>query len=197
MKKYLVIDVETTGLPKSWNAPVTDLDNWPRAVQIAWIITDEAGNDLKIVDKIIQPDGFDIPKDATEVHQISTEMAKAKGISLKEVLAELATDLATVNSVVAHNISFDEKVLGAEFLRIIKENPLGKMPTFCTMKEATDFCKIPNKNPRSRSLYKWPSLEELHEKLFNEPFENAHNAAIDVAICKKCFVALKQKMAKP
>lgn len=26
---YLFFDTETTGLPKRWNAPVTDLENWP------------------------------------------------------------------------------------------------------------------------------------------------------------------------
>jgi hypothetical protein len=27
---YLIFDTETTGLPKKWNAPITDIDNWPR-----------------------------------------------------------------------------------------------------------------------------------------------------------------------
>ncbi len=43
MKQILFIDTQTTGLPKNWNAPITDTKNWPRLVQIAWIITDYAG----------------------------------------------------------------------------------------------------------------------------------------------------------
>jgi DNA polymerase-3 subunit epsilon len=43
---YLFFDTETTGLPKNWKAPVTDLENWPRMIQIAWILCDEAGNKL-------------------------------------------------------------------------------------------------------------------------------------------------------
>ncbi|MCX6741278.1 MAG: hypothetical protein NTY61_02675, partial [Candidatus Parcubacteria bacterium] len=35
---YLFFDTETTGLPKNWKAPIEDLDNWPRIVQIAWAI---------------------------------------------------------------------------------------------------------------------------------------------------------------
>jgi len=31
-KMYLFFDTETTGLPRNWKAPVTDLDNWPRMV---------------------------------------------------------------------------------------------------------------------------------------------------------------------
>ena len=43
---YLFFDTETTGLPKRWNAPVTDVDNWPRLVQLAWITYDNQGNKL-------------------------------------------------------------------------------------------------------------------------------------------------------
>lgn len=41
---YLIFDTETTGLPKKWNAPVTDIDNWPRCVQLAWQVHDKPGN---------------------------------------------------------------------------------------------------------------------------------------------------------
>jgi DNA polymerase III subunit alpha len=33
---YLIFDMETTGLPASWNAPASDVDNWPQVVQLAW-----------------------------------------------------------------------------------------------------------------------------------------------------------------
>ncbi len=38
---HIIFDTETVGLPKSWNAPFSDLENWPRMVQIAWMIFDE------------------------------------------------------------------------------------------------------------------------------------------------------------
>jgi len=34
---YLFFDTETTGLPKNWKAPIEDLNNWPRLVQLAWL----------------------------------------------------------------------------------------------------------------------------------------------------------------
>ncbi len=40
---YLIFDTETTGLPKRWDAPITDTDNWPRCIQIAWQLHDEMG----------------------------------------------------------------------------------------------------------------------------------------------------------
>ena len=29
---YLIFDTETTGLPKKWNAPISDTDNWPTSI---------------------------------------------------------------------------------------------------------------------------------------------------------------------
>ena len=40
---YLIFDTETTGLPKRWDAPITDTDNWPRCIQIAWQLHDDLG----------------------------------------------------------------------------------------------------------------------------------------------------------
>ena len=40
---YLVFDTETTGLPKKWNAPLSDSENWPRCVQLAWQLHDSKG----------------------------------------------------------------------------------------------------------------------------------------------------------
>ena len=47
---YLFFDTETTGLPKNWKAPITDLENWPRLVQLAWLVYDNIGN--KIINEV-------------------------------------------------------------------------------------------------------------------------------------------------
>lgn len=44
---YLFIDCETTGPPKNYRAPVDDLDNWPRLVQLAWARYDAKHRHLK------------------------------------------------------------------------------------------------------------------------------------------------------
>ena len=59
---YLFFDTETTGLPKLWQAPVTDTDNWPRLVQIAWVLSDTAGKELAKQESIIKPEDFLIPE---------------------------------------------------------------------------------------------------------------------------------------
>ena len=58
---FLFFDTETTGLPQRWNAPVTNVDNWPRLVQLAWIMCDDKGNIIEERSDIIKPEGFSIP----------------------------------------------------------------------------------------------------------------------------------------
>ncbi len=83
---YLIFDTETTGLPKRYNAPVSDTDNWPRCIQIAWQLHDAHGKLLEHQDFLVKPVGFNIPFDAEKIHGISTELATAEGIPLEEMI---------------------------------------------------------------------------------------------------------------
>lgn len=185
---YLFFDTETTGLPRSWNAPVTALDNWPRLVQLAYMAYDGEGGLIAAVDTIVKPEGFTIPVESSRIHGITTERALAEGKDLGTVLRDFKALLDPARYLVAHNISFDEKIIGAEFLR----NGLPDIPAakhkICTMHSTTEFCAIPG--PRG---YKWPKLTELHRKLFNADFSEAHNAAADIAATAKCFWELKEQ----
>ena len=82
---YLFFDTETTGLPRKWNAPVNDLDNWPRLVQIAWVLYKD-GIKISSYDLIIKPENFIIPTEASNIHGITTELAVSKGVSLQTAL---------------------------------------------------------------------------------------------------------------
>lgn len=185
---YLFFDTETTGLPRSWNAPVTALDNWPRLVQLAYMAFDGEGGLIAAVDTIVKPQGFTIPAESSRIHGITTERALAEGKDLGQVLRDFKALLDPARYLVAHNISFDEKIIGAEFLR----NGLPDIPAvkhkICTMHSTTEYCAIPG--PRG---YKWPKLTELHRKLFNKDFSEAHNAAADIAATAKCFWELKER----
>ena len=185
-KRLFFFDTETTGLPRSWNAPLRDLDNWPRMVQLAWLLCDEAGNELAHASRIIRPEGYLIPLDASRVHGITTERALAEGMPLADVLDEALPQLEKAAMAVAHNISFDEKILGAECLRLSRPFPFEKKPMRCTMKESTDFCKLPGMYG-----YKFPNLTELHRKLFKKSFDDAHDALADVRACKAAYFELR------
>ena len=184
---YLSVATETTGLPRSWRAPVTDLNNWPRMVQIAWILTEEDGTRIAAEDHIILPEGYRIPRGASKVHGITTERALAEGKELQEVLEKFNELVERADALVAHNISFDEKIVGAELLRKKITTRFFQKRKICTMESSTDYCRIPG--PYG---YKWPRLSELHHKLFGEGFEEAHNAAADIQATERCFREMKK-----
>ena len=181
---YLIFDTETTGLPQNFNAPLSDSDNWPRMVQIAWQLHDENGELIENQDYIIKPEGYDIPFNATRIHGISTKMAQEQGRDLQEVLEEFTEVLKKTKVVAGHNIDFDYKIVGAELFRKGIENTLEKTPSADTMELGTDFCQLSGgKNGR----YKSPKLEELYEKLYGKKFDEAHNAAADVNATAQVF----------
>jgi len=185
---YLIFDCETTGLPKNWNAPVSELDNWPRAIQIAWSVYDKMDRHVESIVHLVQPDGFIIPSDAQRIHRITTARACTEGKKLMDVLSALSSAIEKSGVLVAHNLRFDERVLSAEYLRINLKPPFSNKKRFCTMEDTTGICRIPG----SRG-YKWPSLSELYRVLFETSFEEAHDAGADVAACAKCFFELKRR----
>ncbi len=185
---YIIFDTETTGLPRDWDAPITDTDNWPRVVQIAWQVHDEMGKLVEHKDYLIRPDGYDIPYDAERIHGISTELAEQRGIPMEEALAEFNEALKKAKFVVGQNITFDLNVLGCEYVRYDQPTPMLDMPILDTCTEGTaDLCKIPGGRG---GKFKLPTLTELHEFLFHEPFAEAHNATADVEATARCFLEL-------
>jgi DNA polymerase III subunit alpha len=185
---YLIFDTETTGLPKRWNAPITDVDNWPRCIQIAWQLHDELGNCIEHQDYLIRPDGFNIPYDAEKIHGISTELASEQGLALSEVLELFNIALSKTTFVVGQNLGFDLNIMGCEFHRLQVASPLSELPVLDTCTEKTaSMCQIPGGRG---GKFKLPTLTELHQFLFQKPFGEAHNATADVEATTRCFLEL-------
>jgi len=184
---FLIFDTETTGLPANYNAPVTDSANWPRMIQLAWELHDSAGHCVAAYSYLVKPEGFTIPFAAEQVHGISTSMAESEGIPLQEVLALFEKDLLFASILIGHNVSFDLSILAAEHHRKDFSSKLLALPVICTKEASTDFCALPGGRG---GKYKWPSLAELHVRLFSEVFDEAHNAAADVAATARCFFEL-------
>jgi len=185
---YLIFDTETTGLPANYNAPVSDTNNWPRCIQIAWQLHDEMGNLLEHQDYLVKPDGFNIPYDAERIHGISTDLAMEQGIELREVLEKFNTVLSKAKFVVGQNVGFDVNIMGSELYRMGVESPLAHMPVLDTCTEVTaNLLKIPGGRG---GRFKLPTLTELHSYLFGIPFSEAHNATADVEATTRCFLQL-------
>ncbi len=189
---FLFFDTETSDLPKRWDAPVSDLRNWPRLVQIAWITCDSVQHSLKPEVQLIRPEGFTISSGAFQRHGISTQFAIDNGVPLKPVLDAFFMAVQSADVLVGHNFAFDANIVGAEFIRAGMTNLIPTKASQCTMKGATDFCKLPG-----RIGFKWPTLTELHQKLFKTEFDDSHDAAADCLACMKCFFRLKELRIMP
>ena len=185
---YLIFDTETTGLPKNWKAPITDTDNWPRCVQIAWQLHDEIGELIEDQNYLIKPDNFEIPYESQKIHGISTELAFEDGKSLDEVLEKFNQSLEKSSFVIGHNVNFDINVIGCEFYRQQQKNSLSSKKLLDTCTEDTALlCELPGGRG---GKYKLPTLIELHEFLFDASFKEAHNATADVEATARCFLEL-------
>ncbi len=185
---FLIFDTETTGLPKKWNAPISDIDNWPRCVQIAWQLHDEFGQLLERQDYLIKPEGYNIPYDAEKIHGISTLLVQEKGEDLEIVLNAFNEVLSKTKFVVGQNVKFDLNIMGCEFIRAAIQSNLNDLPVLDTCTETTaTLCQLPGGRG---GKFKLPTLTELHQYLFNSPFEEAHNATADVEATTRCFFEL-------
>lgn len=184
---YLVVDTETHDLPRDWRAPLSDLSNWPRIIQAAWLEYDASGRETGRFSGLVRPEGFSISPGAQQIHGISTAEARKLGLPLLTVLGQLAEALARARLVIAHNIEFDATVISAEYLRAGQRDPLAKARKLCTMKQSAAYCDIPGKYGP-----KWPKLEELHHHLFARSLGAAHDALVDAEACARCFFELKR-----
>ena len=185
---YLIFDTETTGLPKNWRAPISDTDNWPRCVQIAWQLHDDLGNIIENNSYLIKPEGYDIPYESEKIHGISTQLAELQGETLEVVLGEFNKSISKSKFIVGHNVNFDLNIIGCEFFRKNISSNIELTDILDTCSEATaSLCRLPGGRG---GKFKLPTLTELHEFLFLSPFKEAHNATADVEATARCFLEL-------
>ena len=194
---YLFFDTETNGLIKKiicehTGKTILEYDpkryyHFPRIVQLGFTLYDINRNLIKEYDQIVYPEDFTIPKEASKIHGITTEIAKEKGISIVQILNDFWDALENTKYLIAHNISYDAPVVYAEMYRHNVRRKIKNKPIkICTKELTINFCKLPPKY-RNQKEYKWPTLTELHTKLFNVDFEDAHDAMGDVKAMVNCF----------
>ena len=157
MQRYIVFDVETTGLPKNFKISPSEYNVWPHIVQFSWLVVDEKKNINKEKNFIIKPNNYIIPIESIKIHGISNEKALNEGFSIEDILDEFETDCENVDYLVAHNGRFDKNVILASYYRYNKNiDSIKNKKILCTMKSTTNLCKLQGKYG-----YKYPKLEEL------------------------------------
>ena len=188
---YLIFDTETTGLPRNWKAPIEDVDNWPRVVQLAWQLHGPDGELLESEAFLIKPEGYNIPFNSEKIHGISTALAAKDGLPAAQVWSAFEKAMAQCNVLVGHNLRFDLNVMGAEYHRAKVNSPMLSMKVMDTCTQVTaDVTQLPGGRG---GRFKTPKLGELHHHLFGEDFADAHNATADVEATARSFFELVRR----
>ena len=198
--KVIVFDTETTGLPVDSYASFHDSAKWPHIIQLAYIMFDtETKEVLEYNDNVVKLEpSVTISPESINVHQITRERSNRQGIPIKEVLDVFVKSIQKADVIVGHNIIFDKRIITVELYRQGITNCFynrnGAIPEYCTMKRTTELCAIPKINKKTGEIYnKYPTLAELHTKLFGYAPKGTHNAIADVMICLRCYVMLECK----
>lgn len=183
----LFIDTETSGMPL-WHERHFD-ERQPWTVQIAMILADK-DHVVRSFGALIQPNGREIPDDVIQIHGITKEQCERYGIDEK-IVAWTVLDMAQqADRIVCHSVGFDVKMVRGIIYRQYGEEKsdwFNSLPTYCTMKASTPLLKIPGKKG-----FKYPKLQELYQFLFNEYFDDAHDAMNDIVATWRCYYKLQE-----
>lgn len=181
MAPILVFDTETTGLVKHGLPP--EHPDQPRLVQIALVQLDDDLNAIQKVSIIVKPDGFVIPKEASDVHGINQETAEKYGLPIKTVLSVFNQMCLQSDQLVAHNLKFDLLLMRSELSRNGVVDRTEGIDAFCTMESSCDYTAIPPTEKMvaaGMTQYKNPSLSEAYKHFTGKNLVGAHDALIDV-----------------
>jgi len=190
--KILFFDTETSGFIKKDLSATHSDQAW--TVQIGAILANQ-NEDFAKMNTIIKANGRSMNPFAQEVHGISVDQADSEGIEELEAAEQFGLLLRQADLMVCHNLDFDIK-----YVRHLMERNIDELsdearsafyldlPGYCTMKDkaVVKFCGLKNKANRQ----KWPKLIELHQILFKEGFDSAHDAFADISATKRCFFEL-------
>jgi len=207
--KYIFLDTETSALPKTKWIGEKKVTLYPYIVQIAWCVFDTEINKIVCTHSslIRIPDDVRISIASTQIHKINKTKLINNGQNPLIVFEGLNRVLKNVDKVVCHNIDFDIPIIKSNLQDYGLDNGFDKFTKddfICTMKEAKykAFCNIWKLNFRGQKYLKYPTLLELHDKLFlqnqnskigivntQEIDQNAlHDAMTDVNVLLRCFI---------
>lgn len=178
----IVVDFETTGLIK----PGLDFSKQPGIVQIGLA---EIDDDCKVhnwVNFLVNPE-MEIEPEAANAHKVTNEMVGGER-TFPEVWLALVNIFRDHRTWVGFNCEFDKRVLFYNLQRY------GLEMRFPWPDQELDIMKIAKgcMNFEGKRGPKFPNLTELHVRLFNKPFEGAHDAMNDVNATVDCMREMKR-----
>lgn len=187
MPDYLLfVDTETSGLPTNWQQPYAQNAAWPHIVQVAWVLCEASGQQIKAESYYLKPSGYEMSPAAGQIHGLTLPFLEQQGHDRHAVMQRLLADLRQYEPlVVGHFMELDFHLLGVTLHRAGLPNGLLGLPTFCTMRLTERFVR-----PAGRRYLRLP---ELYERLFGRPMLREHDALVDAQATAECFLELRRK----
>jgi DNA polymerase III subunit epsilon len=175
MIKIMFFDTETTGVNKQ-------VDRIIQFGAIYWSYDPEKGvfYEERVINQYISPWETKISPEAHNAHGLNSDFV-AQFDTMDKYIKEILAYMLKCNIIVWHNLDFDRGMIHSELDRYWLEHWVFAK-RHCTMKNSTDYCKLPWKYGHKR-----PSLQELHQKLFSTDFDWAHDALSDIRATSKCY----------
>ncbi|MCB2251822.1 3'-5' exonuclease [Pseudomonas chlororaphis] len=188
-------DTETTGLPL-FRDPSDD-PRQPHIVDICALLYTPQGELVDSFEAMVRPDGWVIPDDVAVIHGITTEMALEQGIPEEEAVAGFMSIMAQAGLRVAHNVSFDDRILRIGLKRFFGEEVADEFkagPKYCTCQASTNIVQCP---PTERMIaagrgrqFKQPSVAEALLHFTGEVLVGGHRARPDTEACARIYFAM-------
>lgn len=193
MMQAVVLDTETSGFYS--NKVGVNHPEQARVVEIGWMVVDFYPTTMHVRERysslIKQPDWFVMPSGAFKAHGISTALLQKEGEDLRQVLYNVAESIHGASGrVICHNTVFDMKILDLSLSQLNwPYDYLGIGETFCTMKAATNICRIPKTQYKG---FKWPTLSEAYTHVVKKTPGALHRALSDANLCAVLYQHLPE-----
>lgn len=198
MSKILFYDFETSGLPL-FDQPSDD-PRQPHIVQAAAMLVDsETRQEISSINLIACPDGWHIPDEVARVHGITEEYARTAGVDENVVVNALHALWMTSTVRVAHNETFDARIMRIALKRWRDEGTADHWKAGvaeCTARMSSPIIKMaptPAMLAAGRRHPKTPKLTEAYQYFLGVEMGGAHSALGDVRGCMAVYWAIKDR----
>ena len=194
-------DTETTGLPL-FRDPSDD-PRQPHLVDICILAYSADGALVESFEAMVRPDGWVIPAEVTAIHGISNEMAMDLGIPESEALDGFMAIHDRAGLRVAHNISFDDRIMRIALSRYRGKEAADAFkttPGYCTCQNSKNLVQCP---PTAKMIaagfgrqFKVPTVAEALRHFTGEELVGGHRARPDTDACARVYFAMNQPVLK-
>lgn len=195
-----VYDTETTGFPL-FKQPSNHVGQ-PHLVDLCLRLYSAEGELVDEMEAMVRPDGWTVPKSASDVHGITTDIATINGIDEIEAVSKFGHMHKRAALRVAHNCAFDDRIMRIAIKRFFGEEAADRFklkPTYCTANASKPIIKLPPTEKmlktQFRNSFKTPNLAEALLFFTGRELEGAHRAKVDTVACAEVFFALQKRLA--